>query len=169
MTDMLQVIKKRRSYRSFSNTPVEKKQLETIVNSALCSPSAMHQREWEFFVVTNKAILEELSKTKPGAEFVAQAPAAIVITSNDWKHWLEDASIAAAHIYLETTNQELGTCWVNLRGSQADNKAEQAAKDALGLDEEKRVLCIMPIGHPAETKEAHQPEDYEHNKVTWIE
>jgi nitroreductase len=170
MTNILKEILNRRSYRSFSHDPVEKEKLEAIATAALCSPSARHQQGWRFIVVTNQEKIDQLSQMKTGAEFIAQAPAAIIIVSNDWKHWVEDASIAAGYIYLEATHQGLGTCWVNVYdNSSSDNPVEKHVREAVSLSEEERVLCIMPIGYPAEFKDSHQPQLLENEKVSWID
>lgn len=171
MTQVLPVIKKRRSYRSYHNRPIEKEKIQTVLEAAMYAPSAMHKRGWEFIVVTDQDKIQQLSEMKPGAEFVAEAPAVIVIASQDWRRWLEDASITAAHIYLEAEHQNLGTCWVNVQDSKThqDEDAEAYVRQALDINQDKRILCLMPLGYPAEEKEAHSLGEFEQDKVKWIE
>ncbi len=167
---IIPAIKNRRSIRAYHNTPVEKEKIQAILRSAMYAPSARHTRGWEFVVVTDQELIQQLGEFKPGADHVKQAQAVIVVLSKDNDHWLEDASIVSAHIYLETTNQGLGTCWTHVNGSQTINgeSGEAFIKNLLGIELEKRVLCLMPLGYPAEKKEPHGDEEYEAEKIKWI-
>lgn len=167
---IIPAIKNRRSIRAYQNIPVETEKIENILRSAMYSPSARHTRGWEFVVVTDQKLIQQLGEFKSGAEHVKQAQAVIAVVSEDNDHWLEDASIVAAHIYLETTNQGLGTCWTHVHGSQTSEgkNGEDFIKNLLNIEPEKRVLCLMPLGYPAEEKESHTYEEYEQEKVKWI-
>ena len=44
----------------------------------MAAPSAVNQQPWEFYVVTDKAVLEKLAAASPYAAMTAKAPAAIV-------------------------------------------------------------------------------------------
>ena len=69
----------RTSVRQFEAREVEPEKIQAILRAGFSAPSALNQREWEFFVVTNRETLQALSKTSPYAGTVAKAPAAIVI------------------------------------------------------------------------------------------
>ena len=47
----------------------------------MAAPSAVNQQPWEFYVVTDKAVLEKLAAASPYAAMTAKAPAAIVLCS----------------------------------------------------------------------------------------
>lgn len=168
---IIPAIKNRRSIRAYKNTPVEQEKIKAILRSAMYSPSARHTRGWEFMVVTNPQLIEKLGHIKAGAEHVLQAQAVIVVMSEENDHWLEDASIVSAYIYLETTNQGLGTCWTHIHGSQTleGESCEDKIKEMLSIEPDKRVLCLMPLGYPDEEKEPHADEEYEEEKVRWVE
>jgi len=80
---------------------------------------------------------------------------------------LEDASIVAGHIFLEATNEGLGTCWVQIRESKTpDGKdAEEYVRSLLGIHANFRVVCLMPLGYPAEILPEHQDSEFEKEKV----
>jgi nitroreductase len=48
---MLEVIKKRRSYRQFLDKPVEDEKINEILKAIMYSPSGHHKRLWELIVV----------------------------------------------------------------------------------------------------------------------
>ncbi len=169
---MLEVIKKRRSIRAYQNKPVEEEKIEAILRAAQFSPSANHRNPWQFWVVKNKELLEKLSRATPWGLFIAQASLAIVVCADEALsgEWLEDASIVGAHIYLEVTNQGLGTCWVQNRGSKTDQgeDSEQYIRSLLNIPDNLRVVATFPIGYPDEEKPSHSDQDYEKDKVHFI-
>jgi nitroreductase len=170
---MLSAIKKRRSFRSFKSDPVEEEKIEAILQATQMAPSANHKRPWQFWLVKNKIVLEKLSQATPWGSFIAQAPLAIVVCADESLsgHWLEDASIVGAYIYLEATNQGLGTCWVQNRDAKtaAGKNSEDYIGELLGVPQGLRVIATFPIGYPIEIKEAHNKSDYQPDKVHVIE
>ncbi|MCJ7827576.1 nitroreductase family protein, partial [Patescibacteria group bacterium] len=141
---ILPVIKKRRSVRQYTEQMVEKEKIEAILRSAMSSPSAKHERRWEFVVVDDQAKIKQLAAMKTYSAHVAQAPVVIVLCSEDWDYWLEDASIVGMAIYLEANNQGLGTCWTQVRGGEcatSGGDSEAYVRQILGIPEEMRVLC----------------------------
>jgi nitroreductase len=160
-------IKHRRSYRSYSDKPIEQEKIEAVLEAAMYAPSAHHKRGWEFVLVTDQDKIDQLAKTTRWSDHVGQAQAVIVVCSPEWENWLEDASIVSAHIYLEATNQGLGTCWTQVRkGARLDGQdAEEYVRQVLSIPEKMRVLSLMPLGYPAQDKSAHDSSDYEAEKV----
>ena len=158
-TYMLDAIRKRRSHRKYSTKPVENEKINEILFAAMCSPSAHHKDPWHFIVVKNKEMKDKLSMATNYAAFAKDAPVIIVITADkDIAYRLvEDASIAGAHIYLETTNQKLGTCWVQVMGMETlqGTDSETYVREILKIPSNQSVLCFMPIGYPAEDIPEH--------------
>lgn len=168
---MLDVIKKRRSHRDYLDKQIEEEKLIEILKAAMFSPSARHQRLWEFIVVKDKKLRDLLAQTKLHSSFANKAPIIIVIISKpsepnpSW--WLEDAFIAATQIYLETTNQGLGTCCIQIYGSKRDNDddCENYVKELLNIPKDMHVACLMPIGYPKENLPEHNDKEFEKNKI----
>ena len=55
------------SVRKFENRPVEKNMILEILRAGMQAPSACNQQPWEFYVVTNREKIQELSKASPYA------------------------------------------------------------------------------------------------------
>lgn len=164
---MLDVFKIRRSHRQFLDKPVEDEKINEILKAAMCSPSAHHQREWEFIVVKDKTTREILSKTTKYTSCTQESPVVIVLVSPDVHQWVEDLSIIGEVIYLEATNQGLGTCWMHVKdlGSEDKPDPEGYIKEVLGIPQDKRVLCFFPIGYPNIELPLHSDEEYEKDKI----
>lgn len=147
---MLNAIKKRRSIRQYLAKEVEKEKIDEILKAAMTAPSARNCRPWRFWLVRDKEKKEKLAQIQPWASFVARAPVVLVIGSEPDRLWIEDCSIVASLVYLEATNQGLGTCWVQVREMKTEKgkESEEAVKKIIGAPEEIRILCLLPLGYP---------------------
>ena len=66
------------SVRKYEDTPVEPDKIEQLLRAAMAAPSAFNQQPWEFYVVTNRALIEQLSTVTPYAGCAKNAPVVIV-------------------------------------------------------------------------------------------
>lgn len=169
---MHELFKKRRSIRRYQPQVVSQEQLKEIVMAGMVAPSAKNLHPAEFLVVQDQVKLEKLARGGPWQGFIDQASVAIVVVSDFQKSpefWLIDASIAAGYLYLEATNQGLATCWANIYQGQTEDgqDRETYVKEILGIPKEKRVICILPIGYPAEKKSPHSEKDFNPAWVHW--
>lgn len=169
---VLPVIKKRRSIRQYLDKKVEREKLEEILKAAMFAPTAKNKRAWEFIVVEDKKTIRQLSRATKYSSFIKDAPVVIVICANQKKasRWIEDCAIAAENIYLEATNQGLGTCMVQIRegtGKGEVGDPEKYLKEILEIPENIRVLCLMPLGYPKFFKKEHQEEEFDRKKIHW--
>ena len=71
----------RTSVRKFEDRPVEKEKIEKVLQAGFVAPSAGNQQPWEFYVVTKRETIEELSRTSPYAVAAAKAPVVLVIAA----------------------------------------------------------------------------------------
>ncbi|MDD3662046.1 MAG: nitroreductase family protein [Candidatus Dojkabacteria bacterium] len=166
---MLDVILKRRSIRQYEDKPVEPEVVREVLLAAMCAPSAYHKNPWSFVLVEKEEIRERLSRATNFASFSKKAPIIIVITADSQSspHWIEDSSIVGAHIYLEAVNQGLGTCWVQVYNMETPDgtNSEEYVRSVLGIPETERVLCMMPLGYPAEHPAGHSEASFKKDKV----
>ena len=54
----LETIFNRKSVRKYTQQPVEKEKLETLVRAGMAAPSSRDRRPWEFIIVTARDILD---------------------------------------------------------------------------------------------------------------
>ncbi|MBQ7389133.1 MAG: nitroreductase family protein [Paludibacteraceae bacterium] len=143
-----ELIKKRYSVRGFKNTAVEPEKLELVMEAARLAPSAVNFQPWKFFVITDKKILNELSKTY-SREWFKTAPTCIVACGDHQTSWKRsdgkdhcdiDVAIAVEHIMLAATELGLGTCWVC-------NFDAKMCAEILNLPKELEPVAMIPIGY----------------------
>jgi nitroreductase len=165
---MLDIIKKRRSIREYLPKEIEEEKLDEILKAAMFSPTAHHSRSWEFVVVKDTGLKEKLSQATDWAGFAKTASIILVLCSKEDLYWVENCSIAAENIYLEATNQGLGTCFIQVNRQMIKIDGENSEgyiKALLKIPKDVRVLCLMPIGYPAERKGEHEDSEFEIKKI----
>ena len=69
---------KRASIRRFEDRAVEEEKITMILKAAMAAPSAGNQQPWEFYVVTDREKIKELSKCSPYSRCAAKAPVVLV-------------------------------------------------------------------------------------------
>lgn len=149
--DILDLIKGRRSVRSFTPEPVPDDILRQLVEAGCWAPSGSNAQAWEFVVLRDRERLRRLQRFSPGL-FVAP-PAAIVICVDRDRALakggelgrdvmcLFDVAMAAQNILLVAHSLGLGTCV--LRGF--DQRAFQVL---LELPGSVTPELLITIGHP---------------------
>jgi nitroreductase len=170
----LSLVQKRRSIRQYKEKPVEKEKIELLIEAALRSPSSRGFNPWEFIVVTDRDLLEKLSKAKPhGASFLKNAPLGIVVCADPEKCdvWVEDASIASIFLHLAAESLELGSCWIQIRMRMHDQTktAQEYVQELLNIPGNLNVESMIAIGYPAESKPPHRKENLPYEKVYYNE
>lgn len=143
------------SVRKFEDKPVEKDKIIQILKAGMQAPSACNQQPWEFYVVTDKEMIEQLSKTTPYSGCAANAPVVIVPVYRTEglvapSYAQIDLSIAQENIWLETDAIGLGGVWIGIAPIE---DRMQTVHDLLKLPENVKVFSLFALGYPAETRE----------------
>ena len=154
------------SVRKYQDKPVEKEKTLAILRAAMQAPSAGNQQPWEFYVVTDKQKLKELSEISPYAGMTKDAPAAIV-SAYRTKCWMPefaqiDLSIAMENLWLETDAQGLGGVWLGI--APVEDRME-AVEKIMDMPEGLRAFAIFPYGYPAETRQ--QQDRFDESRIHW--
>ena len=156
------------SIRKYQDKPVEKEKIRAILRAAMQAPSAVNQQPWEFYVVTDKEILNQLSKATPFAGMTKDAPVAIVAAyRKDCKlppFAQIDMSIAMENLWLETGEQGLGGVWLGIAPAEERMKL---VENIVRIPDTLRAFAIFPLGYPAE--ERKQQDRYDESRIHWVE
>lgn len=169
---MIELLRKRRSIRQFTEEKIAPELIEIIIEAALRSPSSRGLNPWEFILVDDAETLLKLSAAKPhGAEFLKNAPLGIVVCADSTKSdvCIEDCSIAAIIIQLTALSLGLASCWAQIRNrthGSGKNSAEYIS-ELLGLPEHLMVETVIGIGHPAESKPPVPANTLQYGKIRY--
>jgi len=165
---MLDVIRKRRSVRAYEAKEVEEDKLREILKAAMFAPSARGLRPWEFIIVKDPETKKALSEATPYSGFAKDAPVVIVVIYDVSKgrRFKEDSSIVAEHIHLEAVNQGLGSCFIQIADTEGPHgPGEPYVKQLLGIPDNYRVQCLMPVGYPARQLSPHSDDEFDESKI----
>lgn len=152
----MNAIFKRTSVRQFEEREVEAEKIEKILQAGFAAPSALNERPWDFYVVTNKEKILALAEMSKYSQPLKNAPAAIVICADTSTLKTLDfvdinCAIAAENIWLEV--EELGLGCVFLAVRPFADRAEVVAK-VLDLPEHVMPFGVMPFGYPKNKRPA---------------
>ena len=156
--DALEAIRKRRSVRKYTGDPIPREDLEKIVDAGRLAASGSNQQPWDFIVVTDRGMIDQLKVAAQWMEKAAAIIAVVMDSSSRW--WIEDGSAAVENMLIASTALSYGSCW--LEGYTLPR--EEEFKALLDISKEKRLLTLVPIGVPAEwpTKEKKPLEEVIH-------
>ena len=142
-----EVIRDRYSCKKFDGRPVEKEQLDAILEAGRLAPTAKNLQEQRIYVVQSAEGLAKIDKLTPcrygaGTVLVVAFDSENVFTYPGGKRdsGIENASIVATHLMLAAKNEGVDSCWINFFDP------EVAAKE-LGLPENEEVLMLLDLGY----------------------
>ena len=165
--DILEIIKSRRSTRSFlSDMPCEQ-DITKILEAATYAPSGMNYQTWHFTAVLNGDKLAELNRLIRGAFAKSEdqhlkergnnaayccyyhAPV-LIIVSNDPKQWWAsmDCACAIENMFLAATSMGIGSCWINQLGTTCHDEEVRAFITELGVPQDHTVYGCVALGYP---------------------
>ena len=148
--EALEAIFTRRSVRRFNSNPIKKEVIDVILHAAMSAPSARNGQPWQFLVVNDRKLLNQLPEIHPYAKMCLEATAAIIpcFDSSLYKHddlyWVEDLSAATMNILLAIRALELGSVWL---GVYPDMKRAEEVKKLFDLPSAITPFSLIPFGY----------------------
>lgn len=146
----LELAKKRYSVRKFKPDPISDKDIEYILEAGRIAPSAANMQPWQFIVIKDEKIKNEVNELYH-RDWFDDAPVAIIILADHRQSWHRksdgkdhadiDVAIAADHMMLAAADKGLGTCWVC-------NFEVQKTINYFNLPEYMEPVVIFPLGYP---------------------
>ena len=138
--DALEAIRKRRSVRDFTGDKIPKEDIEQIVDAGRLAATGYNNQPWDFIVVTERAMIDEL---KVASQWMEKAGAIIALVLDPAsRFWVEDGAAAVENMLIASTALGYGSCW--LEGYTLP--LEEEFKQLLEIPEDKRLLTLVPIG-----------------------
>jgi 5,6-dimethylbenzimidazole synthase len=177
--NLLDIIRKRRSFRRFKSDPLPEGMVEKVLEAARLSPSAGNSQPWEFVVVqdteTRKSISKGLSSSyKPMHEIdpdfyypvsvqphLHTAPVLIVVIGDTrliqtYPKSLEgiilirqSLAVCVYAIQLAAASLGIASAWATIQVPAR----ERVVRELIGIPEVYTVDHIIPLGYPDEEEE----------------
>ena len=155
---LLDLLKQRKSVRSFLDRPVEQEKIMMCLEAARLGPSACNSQPWKFIVVDDRQLKNKLCDVAFSGiysinSFCKMAPVIVVIISEKskfsariggmfrgTKYYLIDIGIAGEHFVLQAEDLGLGTCWIGWFN-------EGAVKPILNIPQHKKIDILIALGY----------------------
>ncbi len=155
--EMQAAVRARRSVRAFQDDPLSEEQLRGLLELANWAPSAGNLQARDFVVVRDANTRRALARAALDQEFVAQAPAVVVVCGNARRirrygargrdlYMIQDAAAAIQTLLLLAHEAGIAGTWVGAFD-------EDPVSRLLGLPAHVRPLALVPLGLPAESPE----------------
>lgn len=159
--DVLELIKKRRSVRAYTDEKVSEENIKNLIEAARWAPSAGNTQPLELVVVKNIEMKRKLSEAAFNQTFIQKAPVVFVVCANESRssrgygkrgknlYSIQDTAASTQNILLAAHERGLVTCWVGAFNEKDVAKAVNAPKDV-------KPVAIIPVGYAAEKGAAPQ-------------
>ncbi len=163
--DTFETLYNRRSVRKYAaDKPVTDAALHEILTAAMYAPSAMNKQSWEFVVVRDPEVLQQVKTLHPHAPFVTDAGTAVFVCANEDQAYegygIVDASLAAENLMLAAHALGYGTCFCGI-APNAGREGEFA--QLFGMPQSVRPIGLIVLGTSAVT--TPKPERFNADKV----
>ncbi|MGC9514400.1 nitroreductase family protein [Methanocrinis sp.] len=167
-----EVLEGRRSVRRYSDRPVSRDTILSLLEAAETAPSAGNLRAREYYVVISPELRSALSVAAFGQEHLAAAPVVVVVCADPARsgtrygdrgqlYSIQDAAAATTCLLLAARDLGLGSCWTGAFD-------EMVARDLLNLPRRLVPTAMVSIGWPDE-RPAPPPGRDMTEAVHWIE
>lgn len=183
MNEILDIIKKRRSLRSYNLKSVEKEKIDMILEAAIWAPSSNNSQPWYFTIIKNDGIGSELNlaakeilqnsdnkslnKLDHIPDLFYGAPIIIVISGlKNVKNAIIDCSAATQNMLLVAESIGLSTCWNGLVRNLFLNDINHKVIKKLKIPENYKPLYAVAVGYSDKVKE---PPSRKENQIKYIE
>ncbi|MCM8769754.1 MAG: nitroreductase family protein [Candidatus Omnitrophica bacterium] len=154
-----EVIKTRRSIRSYQDKDIPEEILKRILETARIAPSGNNWQPWHFILVKDQEKKEKIAQSCYQQKFISQAPVVIVACGQKYpnqyqpyadRSYLIDVTIALDHLILAARNEGVGSCWIGAFQAEPIRKL-------LEVPENFEVVMVVPLGYPAHQQAFCQP------------
>lgn len=163
--ELMKAIKERRSIRSYdASKPITDEDLKTVLTAAMYAPSAMNKQPWDFVVIRDEQLLEQIREIHPYAGFITDAGTAVAVCGNTHEAYATyapiDVALATQNMMLVAHELGYGSCYC---GTYVDEPWAGQIKKWLNVPEYVEMYGLIVIGTPLKTKDV--PERFEENKI----
>jgi nitroreductase len=165
MSDVLSIIKSRRTVRRFAPRPVELLALTQLVDAARMAPSAANKQPLQYVVVHDHGVCGRVFLNVAWAGYIrprrnpgpGQEPRAYIVILVDKRIAGEhgapaDVGAAAQNIMLAAWSMGIGSCWMG-----AIQRPE--IMEILHIPENMSIDTLVALGYPAEEPVTEDIED----------
>ena len=136
-------VRSRLTVREYKPDPVPDDVVHKLLEAGRLAPSSQNLQPWHFVVVRDGETIRRLGALATQGPFIADAPLAIAIVTDDTPRAALDAGRALQQMELVAWEEGLGACFVGIRQAEQN----RAIKELLGIPDNLVLLTVLPFGY----------------------
>ena len=154
--DFSEVIKTRRSIRTYKKQDLPQETVEKLLEAARWAPSAGNVQPWEFVVASSLHVKRNISLAAYSQRALEEASIVIVVCVDEKKaeqaygargktlYCIQDTAAAIENILLTAASLGLGSCWMGAF-------KEEEIRKVINAPMHVKPIALIPIGYPDES------------------
>lgn len=154
MATVFETIRTKHSVRYFTDQALTTEEIEHIIDAGRRAQSGFNSQPWQFIVVTERELLQEVSKIGRSLSHVARAAMCLVLLTpqpdDDFWRNMFDAGQAAAYMQLTAQEMGIGSC-------PGTVYHPEMAREMLGFPEEWDLRVVISFGYPDREQHPARP------------
>ncbi len=168
--DSIDYILTRRSIRKYTNQTIPDEIIKELIKAGISAPSAGNQQPWQFIILDDRKVLDEISQVLPNGKLLKNSNKAILICGDlnletHKGYWPIDCSVATQNILLAAHAKGLGACWLGVY--PRDERVENLKK-LFKTPEHIIPFSVISLGYPdEESGKVDRYDDSRVHKNTW--
>ncbi|NLI12648.1 nitroreductase family protein [Pelotomaculum propionicicum] len=146
----------RRSVRDYLDKAIPDDLITELLEAGMCAPSAGNERPWHFVVLTERSLMEGITKFHPHSKMLKHAPAAIIVCADlnrnkypGVDYWVQDCAAATENILIAAQAKGLGACWL---GMYPREERVEGLRRLLKTPQHIVPFSGIALGYPASAK-----------------
>lgn len=166
MADILNVLKSRRSCRSFDGRTVEKEKLNAILEAGTYAPTGMGRQSPIMVAVQDKETITKLSKMNAaimgtdGDPFYGAATVIIVLADKNMPTYLYDGSLVMGNLMNAAEALGVNSCWIHRAKEEFESEEGKAMLKAWGIEGDYEGIGHCVLGYGEKIPAKPRKEDY---------
>ena len=161
MSEILTVLKTRRSCRAYKPEPIEEEKLSAIIEAGTYAATGMGKQSPIIIAVTDKALRDKLSKMNAAVmgvnidPFYGAPELLIVLANKEMPTYIYDGSLVMGNMMNAAADLGVASCWIHRAKEEFESEEGKAILKDLGIEGDYEGIGHLILGYAA--KPAAEP------------
>lgn len=163
MNEVIEVLKTRRSVRSFLPDQIEEEQLDAVLEAGTYAPSGMGKQSAQIVVVQHKELIKQLCRMNQEVNGSTSDPyygaplIILVFAKQDNRNHVQDGSMVLGNLMNAAHALGIGSCWINREREMFETVEGKRLMQAWGVEEGMEGIGALAMGYPAQQSPKPKP------------
>lgn len=173
MSEALEVMRQRRSVRSYKADPIPRELLEKVLEAGTYAPTGMGRQSPIILAVTDKALRDRIAKLNAAVmgrdndPFYGAPAVLVVLADKSVPTYLYDGSLVMGNLLNAAHDVGLGACWIHRAREVFASEEGKAILRELGVEGDYEGIGNCIIGYAAAPLPEAKPR--KEGYVVWAE